>query len=198
MNVQDRLRLLAGSLGEQKGLWFWLAKYAVVFAVFLFFFLPIHGRLSNNSSELHSLRKGIEDLKKISVSLLSPEEVERIGGRVHGFESKLIDATKAAKLLDEITDLAEKNHFNVIQIYSDSPVLIKDLNGKELEVNGKKLSLLPVNFRIETDYKNLANFLKDLADTSSGTYTVESLHLQRTPAENEILQCDITLSYIAR
>ena len=196
LKFPEKFNLSLGKLGGQKETLLWIARYAMVMVVFLFIFLPMQTRLSSQFSELKSLKREIDNLKKISTDLLKPEELDRISKRVYTFESKLVDTTKASKILDYITDLAEKNHFNLVQIYSDSPVLIKDPSGKEMEVAGKKLNILPVNFRVETDYKNLANFLKALIDDYFGTFTIESLHAQRTPSET--LQCDITLSYIAQ
>ena len=198
MKFADRIKISFHSLGKNKDMLAWVLKYGIVLIVFLFFFLPIHGRLSNYQAERSSLRKQIDILKKIVSSLLTPEEIERVRSRVEQFESKLADETKTASILNQITTMCESNHLKLIQIYSDSPVLVKNDAGQELQVEGKKLNLLPVNFRVESDYKSLANFLHELSENSKWTFTVESLSLQRSAAEGESLQCDITLSFISR
>ena len=114
------------------------------------------------------------------------------------FESRLADLTKTNAILDEVSKVAEENHLKMVQIYSDSPILVKNDAGQELAVDGKKLSLLPVTFRVEADYKGLANFLKTLNDNAQWTYTVESIQIQTPSSEGESLQCDLSLSYIIR
>ncbi len=199
MNVSDQARLFLDTLAKRKDVWNWVLRYGAVFTVFLFFFLPGQSRLSSYTAERDSLKKQISDLKQIMNTLLTPEEIERVKGRVDNFESKLADLTKTNAILDEVSKLAEENHLKMIQIYSDSPILVKDNTGKELEVSGKKLSLLPVNFRVQADYKSLGNFLKDMHSQAQWSFTVESLQLQ-TPEEDAggSLQCDVTLSYIVR
>ena len=137
-------------------------------------------------------------MKKIMTSLLTPEEIELVRGRVDRFESRLADETKTSRILDQITQMCESNRLRLVQVYADSPILVKNEAGQELQVEGKKLNLLPVNFRVEADYKNLSNFLKTLSDESKWTFTVESLQVQRAASESESLQCDITLSFISR
>ena len=128
---------------------------------------------------------------------MTPQEIEETEQHLKEFETKLIDVSKTSKLLDFFSEEAEKNHLNVIQIYSDSPVAIKDEAGKDLEFIGKKLMWLPVNFRVETDYKNLGNYLKSLKDNVKGSFLMESLQVQKTSSPSGNLQCDITLSFVA-
>jgi Tfp pilus assembly protein PilO len=189
---------LTDAMGKNRELWFWVLKYGGVLVAFLFFFIPVESRLSSYLVESGSLQREIDSIKQITATLLTPEEIERVKGRVDQFEAKLAGLTSASAILDDVTKIVEDSHLKMIQIYSDSPVLVKDEKGRELEAGGKKLSLLPVNFRVEADYKNLATFLKKLNDTSQWTFTVESFQLQTPSADGENLQCDITLSYIIR
>ena len=188
--IFDRLKLLKFKLVpmmKQKGLWLWAAKYGGVFAVFLVFFVPIQTRLSAYATKAFSLKSEISSIKKIGTELLSKAEMDGLRARIEQFESKLSDPSRSPELLDGISEEAQKNHFQVIQIYSDNPVPLKD-----------GLSLLPVSFRIETDVKSLASFLKSLEESLKGAFVLESLHLQKTPAQTETLQCDITLSFILK
>ncbi len=198
MRLLDRLKNFKVSMNRREGLWTWLVKYGIVLAVFLFFFVPIQVRLSGQLIQQGVLKNEIDGLKKLSQSLLSPKEALDASRRVERFESMLTDVTKANEILGEVTRMAEEHHMKMVQIYSDSPVLIDDGTGRALEVEGKKLSLLPLSFRVETGYKDLAGFLKGLSDGSKWIVTVETMELQRSSTENESLQCDMTLSYITR
>jgi Tfp pilus assembly protein PilO len=193
----DRLKRLS-AVGGTNNMLGWLAKYGALLAVFLVFFIPIQMRLSSYTSEQSSLKKETESLKKIIESLLTPAEVKAVSENINQFESGLADVTKANQILDEVTRMADEHHMKMVQIYSDSPILVENGANQALEVGGKKLSVLPVSFRVETDYKNLANFLKALSDGSKWTMTVEALQLQRSSTDNESQQCDITLSYLTR
>jgi Tfp pilus assembly protein PilO len=176
---------------------FWCLKYAAVLAVFLVFFVPVQSRVSNHMSEASSMKRQIADLKKITTNLLTPEEIERVKGRVDRFEEKLADQTKMAAILDEITKFTETHHLRLIQIYSDSPILVKNDQGKEMEMNGKKLHRLPVTFRVEADFKSLSAFLRDVREESKWINMAESVSIQSSSGEGEALVGDITVSYIA-
>ena len=193
-----RLKILWKSSAGQKQLVVWTIKFAAAFLVFSVFFFPLQKQLGSVSSNIRSLENTIADLKKISVNLLTPQEIGDTEKRVGEFETKLVDPSQASALLDKVSAEAEKNHFNIIQIYSDTPVPVKDETGKDLELRGKKLQWLPVSFRVETDYKSLANFLRSLAEDPGSDCVVESLQVQRPVAESEKLQCDVTLSFIAK
>ena len=177
-----------------KGSWLWLPKFGGLITIFLVFFIPAYRDSGLVTSNVESLRKEISDLKKISTSLLTPEELQETEQHVKDFESRLTETSKAGKLLDFISDAADKHHLNVVQIYSDSPVTAKSEAGKDLEFKGKKLMLLPINFRVETDYKTLGNFLKSIKDNLQANVVVESLILKKTSPQSETLQCDNTLS----
>ena len=198
MKMPEGFKLSFSFLENQKDIWIWLVKYGAVITVFLFFFLPISSRLSSNIAEHNSLKKQISDLKEITTNLLSPEEVARVKERVDRFEQRLADESKTNAILDQVTKIAEENHLKMIQIYSDSPVLVKNEQGQDLEVGGKKLNILPVTFRVEADYKSLANFLRAMSEQATWTYMVEGLQLQESSTEAGSLQCDVTLSYITR
>ena len=194
MNLKISMRFLEG----QKDTWAWIVKYGALLLVFLFFYVPAQSRLSSFMDENKALRKQYDSLKKIMESLLTPAEIATVTERVLSFESKLGEATKASRIIDQITLMAEEQHMKMIQIYPDSPILVKNDEGRELEVDGKKLNILPVSFRVETDYENLAGFLKALSENSNWTYVVESLQLQKPDEESESLQCDMTISYITK
>ena len=198
MKFLERFKMPTKGMGQQKELIFWGIKYGVVITFFLVIFLPIQGRLSNYSNEKGSLKGQIEDLKKITTSLLTPEEIQRVRDRVDSFEKGLGDETKANVIINQVSNLAEKSNLKLIQIYSDSPILAKNGQGQELLVDGKKLQLLPVNFRVQSDFKGIGNFLKTLADNASWTFTVESMEIKASATEAEGLQCDLTLSFITR
>ena len=201
VNAKDlgaSLKNFLQTLDQKKDLWLWVLKYIGLLTIFLFFYLPVQGRLASHLSETSSLKKQITDLKSIMANMLTPAEIEVVRERVDRFEAKLADETKATKILDQISEFAEKNHLKLIQIYSDSPVSVKNELGKELEVNGKKLYLLPVSFRVEADYKSFATFLKTLNDEAAWTYTVESFQMQKPSDDSESLQCDVTLSFVAQ
>ncbi len=176
----------------------WIIRYGAVLAAFLFVFIPIQIRLSSSAIELNSLKKEIEGLKKIMGSLLSPSEIKKTTEELDRFESKIADVAMASQILDEVNRVAEEHHMKMVEINSDPPVNILDDAGKPLESRGRKLSILPISFRVETSYKDLANFLKQLSDGPKWIVTVESLNLQTSSAESENLQCDVLLSYIAR
>jgi Tfp pilus assembly protein PilO len=196
-NPFERFQLSLGAMQKEKEIAVWFLKYAAVFILFLFFFIPVQSRVSSHMSEVSSMKKQIGDLKQITTSLLTPEEIERVKGRVDRFESKLADPTKMPAILDEITKFVEVHHLRMIQIYSDSPVLVKNEQGKEMELNGKKLHRLPVTFRVEADLKSLAAFLRDVREDSQWINTAESVSIQASSGEGEALVGDITLSYIA-
>jgi Tfp pilus assembly protein PilO len=196
-NPFERLQLSFGAMQKEKEILVWCFKYGAVFVVFLFFFIPVQSRLSSSHSEVSSMKKQIDDVKKITTSLLTPEEVERVRDRVDRFESKLADQSKMTAILDEITKLSEAHHLRMIQIYSDSPILVKNEEGREMEVGGKKLHLLPVTFRVEGDFKGLSAFLRDIREDSQWINTVESVSILASSGEGEALVCDVTLSYIA-
>lgn len=191
-----RFKPVLDALTSRKDVLGWVVKYGALLVVFLFFFIPMQSRLSSYASQNRSLQKQITDLKQVTASLLTPAEIDRVRGRVLKFEEGLTDETKTDAILDLISEQAEKNHLKIIQIYSDSPTLVKSPEGAELEVGGKKLHILPVNIRLESDYKSFGNFLKAMNDTSSWIFTVESLQLQ--PIEADSLQCDLTLSFVTR
>ena len=197
-NPFDRVKILWKSSPGQKRLVLWAVKFSVVFLVFFAFFFPLQRELGAVSSNIRSLKSTIADLKNISVNLLTPQEILETEKRVEEFEAKLVDPSQGGALLDRVTDEAEKDHFNVIQIYSDTPIPVKNETGKDLELRGKRLQWLPVSFRVHTDYKNLASFLKALMDDPKFSCVVESLQVQRPAAESEKLQCDVTLSFISK
>ena len=184
------------SMQGQKRSFVGFLKFGGLLAVFLVFFIPAYREYGIVKSNMESLRGEIAALKKISTNLLTPEELKLTEERLTKFESRLVNSSQAGKLLDFISEEAEKSHFNVIQIYSDSPVTAKDELGKELEFKGKKLMLLLINFRVETDYKSLGNFLRAIKEGIQANAVVESLVLKKTSADSESLQCDITLSCV--
>lgn len=198
MNLLGFLKRSGGGRGENKALLVWVLRYGAVFSVFLFIFIPMQIRLSSSAIELNSHKKEIEGLKKIMENLLSPAEIKKIDENLNHFESKFADAAMASQIVDEVTRVAEEHHMKMVEINSDAPEPILDDTGKALEVDGRKISLLPVSFRVETEYKELANFIKALSDSPKWNMTVESLTLQRSSAESEKLQCDILLGYITR
>ncbi len=198
MNPLTRIKLILKSPKFDKKFLTWVFKFLGVLSIFLIFVFPSQRELGNLSANLNSLKNQITNVKKISINLLTPEELRETEDRVKEFESKLIDSTQASALLGLISDQADKNHFNIIQIFSESPISIKDEVGKDMEFEGKKLHWLPVNFRIETDYKNLGNFLKSLKDEAKASFLVESLNIEKTASRSESLQCDITLSFVAK
>ena len=198
MKGLERLKGLLSPMKGKMGSWTWFIRYAAVLVTFLFFFIPLQMRLSGVLLEKNALQKEIEDLKKITQSLLSPEEVKIVTARVEEFEGKLADVTKANEILGNVTRLAEEYHMKLVQIYPDSPLQAENENGQALEVAGRKVSILPVSFRVETGYKDLADFLKKLSDESRWAVTVESLELQRSSPESESLQCDVMLGYLVR
>ncbi len=185
-------------LNKQKYASLWVAKYAVIFIFFIFFFMPIKERGTSYSSNEKSLKREIGDIEKISEGFLNPKEIETLQERQERFENKLTDAGHAASLIHEISQEAEKNHLNIIQIYSDSPIAIKKDDGTDLELRGIKLSLLPVSFRMDVDYKNLASFFNSLLQNSKAIFVVESMHIQKVSPDAQTLQCDVTLSYISK
>jgi hypothetical protein len=195
MKLPGGLKALA-SLSGQKKSFVGLMKFWAVLIVFLIFFIPAYRDYGIVKSNMDSLRGEIADLKKISINLLTPEEFKLTEERLAKFESRLADTPPPAKLLDFISEEADKNHFNVVQIYSDSPVTAKDDLGKELEFKGKKLMLLPINFRVETDYKSLGNFLRFIKENMKANAVVESLVLKKSSPDSESLQCDVTLSCV--
>ncbi len=197
MKIQDELRLLLKSLTRQKAVTIWLVKYGVLIVIFLLIYFPVQQRLSSYASNQNSLRSEIENLKKISEGFLNQKEIETMRERSKLFLDGLVDVGQAAVLINKISEQALKNHLNIIQIYSDSPVPIKNDKGEDLELAGKKLNLLPISFRVDTDFKNLGTFFYDLNQASKEVYMVESIRLQKSDPSSETLQCDITLSYIS-
>ncbi len=197
MKIQDELRQLLKSLMRQKDVSIWLIKYGALIIVFLLIYFPVQQRLSSYASNQNSLKGEIENLKKISEGFLNQKEIETMRERSKLFLDGLVDVGQAAVLINKISEQALKNHMNIIQIYSDSPVPIKNEKGEDLELAGKKLNLLPISFRVDTDYKNLGIFFYDLNQASKEVYMVESIRLQKSDPSSETLQCDITLSYIS-
>ena len=197
-NLLAYVQSMRRSLKFDKEFLTWMFKFAAIIFVFFIFVFPAQRELNAVSTNLKLLKNQITDIKKISTNLLTPEELKEIESRLKEFESKLIDSSQASALLDFITDEADKNHFHVIQVYSDSPIVIKNETGKELESEGKKLLWLPINFRVETDFKSLGNFLKSLKDEAKGNFLLESLILEKTSTQAESLQCDIALSFVAK
>ncbi len=198
MKVPDRFRHLTTFFLARRNNIVWTFKFAVLIVIFLIFFLPVQRDISVTAATINSLRSQTEDMKKISLNLLTPSELNDTEKRVNEFEDKLIDTAKVSALLDYISEEADKYHLNVIQIYSDSPVTIKDDSGEELELGGKKLMVLPVNFRVEADYKSVADFLKLLRDKVEGNFLVGSLTLKKISPQTENLQCDISLNFAAK
>ncbi len=197
MNINDEIRQLLKTLTRQKDMSIWLLKYGVLLVIFLAIFIPVSQRLSSYSSTQKSLMNEIENTEKISEGYLNDKEIEAMRERSKVFLAGLVDATKSADLINKVSDHAIKNHINIIQIYSDAQVPIKNDKGEDLALSGKKLNLLPVSFRADTDYKNLGNFFYSLYESSDEVYMVESIHIQKSDPLSETLQCDITLSYIS-
>lgn len=197
MDLLAKMRRQLKLFGGRKDIWLWIAKYGAVFALFLTAFLPLYGQLSSASSGVASLRSQLEDMRKVGPGLMGPEETQTLRERAAAFEAGLTPS-RGSKLVDRISVEAEKHNFEIIQIYSDAPVPLKDAQGDDVGTDGVKLSLLPVNFRVQTDAKNFAEFLRALSAESAGPFVVESLHLQKPSPESPTLQCDVTLSYIVR
>jgi hypothetical protein len=198
MNLMDRFKLMTAMPSGRNTTMVWFAKFGVLCVIFLIFFIPEYGKAGIMSSNMRSLQEQISNLKNISVNLLSPEELRQTQDHVEDFKSRLLDSSQASALLDFIAEEADKEHINVIQIYSDSPVGVKSDAGRELEFEGKKIMFLPVNFRVETDYKSFGNFLKSLKDNTKGNFLLESMTLKRSDPESEKLQCDVTLSFVVK
>jgi hypothetical protein len=197
IKIPDELRQLLRSLMRQKDVSIWLIKYGALVLIFLLIYFPIQQRLSSYASNQNSLKGEIENLKKISEGFLNQKEIETMRERSRLFLDGLVDVGQATVLINKISEQALKNHLNIIQIYSDSPVPIKNDKGEDLELAGKKLNLLPISFRVDTDFKNLGAFFYDLNQASKEVYMVESIRLQKSDPSSETLQCDITLSYIS-
>ena len=197
MKLAGFFKKTAGA-GQKKAVLSWTLRYGAVLGVFLFIFIPLQIRLSGSMLELNSLKKEMEGTKKMMGNLLTPAEVKKMRADLDNFESRITDASMAGKILDEVSRMAEAHHMKMVEINSDPPSHILDDTGKPLELAGKKLSVFPVSFRVETGYKDLAGFLKSLSEGSKWDMTVESLKLQRSSAETENLQCDVLLSYITQ
>ena len=191
-----RLKLLVSNSASQKKSMIWALKFGGLLVVFLAFFFPVTREFGAAASNIASHKEQISSLKQMSINLLTPEELASTEKRLDEFETKLMESSRAASLLDFVSAEAEKNHFSVIQIYSDSPSTLKDDRGMEMTVRGKKLMLLPVNFRVETDFKSFGNFLKSMKDNTPAEFVVESMSLKKTSPESESLQCDMTVSFV--
>ncbi len=197
MKIQNEMRILLKSITRQKDVSIWLMKYGALIIIFLLVYFPVQQRLSSYASNQNSLKNEIVNLKNISEGFLNQKEIETMRERSKVFLDGLVDTGQAAALINKISEQAVKNHLNIIQIYSDSPVPIKNDKSEDLELAGKKLNLLPVSFRVDADFKNLGTFFYDLNQTSKEVYMVESIRVQKSDPESETLQCDITLTYIS-
>lgn len=176
----------------------WTLKFGIVLIIFLLFYVPVQREASILSSRSRSMREQIAALKKMSENLLTAKELEETTERLGRFETRLMELSQAGKLLDHISEEAQRNHVDLVQIYSDNASPIKDDSGVELEINGKKLMWLPVGFRAETDYKNFGNFMKSIEENAPADFVLVSLTVQRAPAPSANVQCDVTLSFIAK
>ena len=181
--------------GKKKNM-IWIIKFGVLLTIFLIFFLPVCRDSQTVSSKKAALQTQISDIKKMSVNLLKPEELAGVKARLKEFDSKLIDSSRAASLLDSISTEADKGHLKLIQIYSDNAYALKNDRGQELSMRGKKIMLLPVNFRVEADYKSFGNFLRSMRDSAPAEFVVESMDLKKASPESESLQCDVTVSFV--
>ena len=199
IKIPPRLQgMLATASVHQKRAGLWIVKYAALCVIFLAFYIPSQKQETLTASNIHSLKEQIQDIKKISTSLLTPEEQESTEKRLEDFEKKLVPVSKAADLVDWISEEAEKNHLHLVQIYADSPISIRSDEGRELEIHGVKILRLPVSFRVESDYKSFTNFLKALRDDPRQDFTVELISLKKTSPDSDSLQCDVTLGVIAK
>jgi hypothetical protein len=194
----DRFALVALATPARRRAAAWAAKFGALFMAFFVFFIPVSRDLGVSTSMVVSLKNEIKSLKDISINLMTPEELKAAEERVVDFRGRLMDYTQTGALLDFITQQAEENHFHIVQVYSDSPVVIKDGTGKDLELDGKKLMWIPVSFRVETDFKSMGNFLKSLKDKAKGNFVIESMALSKPSSDSEVLQCDLTLSFIGK
>lgn len=196
--IIDHFTLMALATPSRKRAAVWVMKFGGVFLAALVLFIPVSRDMNITASNVSTMKDQIKALKDISINLLTPQELKDAEARVVDFRDRLIDLTQTSVLLDFITKEAEENHFHIVQLYSDSPIVMKDATGKDLEIDGKKLMWIPVSFRVETDFKSMGNFLKSLKDKARGNFVAESMVLTKSSPDSEAIQCDLTLGFVGK
>lgn len=193
--LPEKLKMVQEALRSD---WKWAVRFAVLIGVFLALLFPMNARISKFSNDLKRRNHEIELAKQAGLNFLSVPELKQIQARASAFESGYILLSQVASVLDKISAQASAHHLRVIRIHSDSPVSLAGPDGGDVIVKGKKLSRLPIRIRLETNFRNLGEFLKSLSDDDKQAFVIDEMTLEPAPeaAENN-LRCDLTISYFS-
>lgn len=175
----------------------WGAKFGVILIIFFIIYLPAQGEYGSLSKSLGQRNKDIASAKQSGLNLLQPQELEEAAKNANNLESQFFDVAQASKAIDLVSDEAAKHNFTISNINSEALVPVNDEAGKEIERSGKKLKRIPVHIQFETNFKNIADFLRALTESSGHLWVLESLSIQKTAPQSEDLKCQMTLSFFA-
>ena len=175
----------------------WGLRYAALFSVFLASYLPFHLQLRKAASACEAKSKQVESVKKAGSQFLGPNEMTDLKKRADNFEKGFADSSQAALLLSLISDHAIQNHLKVAKINSDIPLPVQDVQSKEVQIGGKKLSRIPINLYFDADLRTLANFLHSFSESSEYSLVVESFSLRKDDPSLERIQCEMTLDFFS-
>lgn len=177
-----------------------LAAAVVCFVVFLLLvYFPLQRKYDKTTKLLAAKGGEIAKLKLSGIGFLQPQELAKLQERASLFEKGFVEIPEVAAVLDEISDQAEKNRVNVVQIHSGETYSIKDKTGAAVEWEGRKCFVAPIHITLEAGYTALGDFLRSLREDFHRLFVVEDFVITRPEkGKGDLLECRITLNFFAR
>jgi len=161
MNLLDKLNGL--KLDNKKIALIVIVCVLIFYADFMFIFkLQLKG-INATSPKITKIKKDMASLSK-ELSQMQDLQLLQKGRPEAAKHKEIISEDKILLLLQEISDLANKNKIKVIQINTS-----KQAKAQEETVAGEKLLSVLIVLDLSCDYHALGNFLNALEDSSQYT-----------------------------
>lgn len=194
-HVTKKISLLARG-GEEKPA-AWLTAFGVLYVIFFIIYFPLQRRYQTISTQLNLRNQDIKQAKASGLTDLNLNEIIRLQERVSRFKKSFIKISKAASVLDGISEAAEKYNIRVISIDSESPVSLKNDTGVDFVEGGMRYSRFPVRFHLQGDTRSLTDFLQELSNSETFYFVIDGYGIKKISPKSGLLDCELALSFFA-
>jgi len=143
--------------------------FAIVGALYFQFMLkPVYQQMTSLQSTLERKKKDLEDAKKIVAKYAEfKKRSSSIQRELEWFQNRIPASVDRIKMLDALSMLQSRSGVRLTDFRSDMPVVKKD-----------KYTEFPVNVRFSSDYKQMLEFIHQMAYAET-LLTVREIKLTR-------------------